>query len=92
VNNAFGKCQIDNEYCPCQLIGSKTIIQIDCIERTNEEFLQDITQLKESYDFSQILVLTVQNKLIRNISNSNLKHFLSVNLRNFSITDCKFNL
>ena len=89
MNNAFGKCQMENEYCSCQLIGSKTIIKLDCIERTNKEFLQNITQIKESHDFSQMLVLTVQNKLIRNISNSNLRHLLSVNLRNLSINDCK---
>jgi Leucine-rich repeat (LRR) protein len=89
VNNAFGKCQIDNEYCSCQLNGNKTIIQIDCIEKTNEEFLQNLFQIKTKYDFSQMIVFNIQNKFKQNISNSNFKHLLSVNLRNFSITDCK---
>jgi Leucine-rich repeat (LRR) protein len=89
VNNAFGKCQIDNEYCLCQLNGSKTIIQIDCIEKTNEEFLQNLFQIKSNYDFSQMIVFNIQNKFIQNISNSNLRHLLSVNLRHFSINDCK---
>ncbi len=89
MNNAFGKCQKENEYCSCQLKGSKTIIKLDCVEKANEEFLQNLTQIKEHYDFSQMLVLTVQNKLIKNVSNSNLRHLLSVNLRNLSITDCK---
>jgi insulin-like growth factor-binding protein complex acid labile subunit len=89
VNNAFGKCQIDNEYCSCQLNGIKTIIQIDCIEKTNEEFLQNLFLIKEHYDFSQMIVLNIQNKFKQNISNSNLRHLLSVNLRHLLITDCK---
>ena len=89
MNNAFGKCQIDNEYCSCQLNGIKTIIKLDCIEKTNEEFLHNVSQIKANYDFSQMIVFNVQNKFIKNISNSNLKHLLSVNLRNLLITDCK---
>jgi Leucine-rich repeat (LRR) protein len=89
VNNAFGKCQIDNEYCSCQLNGIKTIIKIDCIEKTNEEFLQNLFLIKSNYDFSQMIVLNIQNKFKQNISNSNLRHLLSVNLRHLLITDCK---
>jgi Leucine-rich repeat (LRR) protein len=89
VNKAFGKCQIDHEYCPCQLNGYKTIIKLDCIEKTNEEFLQNLSQIKANYDFSQMIVFNVQNKLIKNISNSNLRHLLSMNLKDLSISDCK---
>jgi Leucine-rich repeat (LRR) protein len=89
VNNAFGKCQIDNENCSCQLNGIKTIIKLDCIEKTNEEFLQNLSQIKANYDFSQMIVFNIQNKFLQNISNSNLKHLLSVNLRNLLMTNCK---
>jgi insulin-like growth factor-binding protein complex acid labile subunit len=89
VNNAFGKCQIDNEYCSCQLNGINRIIKLDCIVRTNEEFLQNLFQIKANYEFSQMIVFNVQKKFIQNISNSNLRHLLSMNLRNFSIIDCK---
>ena len=80
---------MDHECCSCQLIGIKTIIQLDCIEKTNEEFLQNVSQIKANYDFSQMIVFNIQNKFIKNISNSNLRHLLSINLRNLSITDCK---
>jgi Leucine-rich repeat (LRR) protein len=89
VNNAFGKCQIDDEYCSCQLNGYKTIIELDLIEKTNSDILKNLSQIKEDYDFSQMIVFNVQNKLIQNISNSNLRHLLSVNLKFLSITDCQ---
>ena len=75
MNNAFGLCQIDNEYCPCQMNRNKEIIKLDCIERTNRNFLQNLTQIKEQYEFSQIIVLNIQFKLIQNISNSNYSFF-----------------
>jgi Leucine-rich repeat (LRR) protein len=68
---------------------NKAIIKLDCIERTNKDFLQNLTQIKEQYEFSQMIVLNIQNKLIQNISNSNLRHLLSINLRDLSVTDCK---
>ena len=80
MNNAFGKCKIENEYCSCQLNGNKTIIKLDCIEKTNIDFLQNLTKLKENYDFYQMIVFNIQNKLIKNISNSNMRHLLSLNL------------
>jgi insulin-like growth factor-binding protein complex acid labile subunit len=89
VNNAFGNCQIDNEYCSCQINGKSKIVKLDCVESTNRDFLQNLTKIKENFDFSQMIALNIQNKLIRNISNSNLRHLLSLNLRNLSITDCK---
>jgi hypothetical protein len=36
-----------------------------------------------------MIFFNVQNKLIKNISNSNLRHLLSMNLKNLSITDCQ---
>jgi Leucine-rich repeat (LRR) protein len=89
VNNAFGKCKIDNEYCSCHLNRNRTIIKLDCIEKTNTDILKNVSQTKEHYDFSQMIVFTVQNKLIKNISNSNLRHLLSPNLKTLSISDCK---
>jgi hypothetical protein len=80
---------MDNEYCPCQMNKNKAIIKLDCIERTNEGFLQNLTQIKENNDFSQMIVFNIQNKFLQNISNSNLRHLISMNLKNLSITDCK---
>ncbi len=89
MNNALGNCQLDKEYCFCQLNDNKIIIKLDCLGKTNEEFLQNLTRIKERYNLSQMIVFNVQNKLIRNISHSNLRHLLSLNLRYLSITDCK---
>jgi Leucine-rich repeat (LRR) protein len=92
VNNNFGKCQIDNEYCSCHLNGNNKIIKLDCLEKTKTDFLQNLTQIKINYDFSQMIVLNIQNKLIQNISNSNLRHLISLNLVSLSINNCKIQL
>ena len=75
MNNTFGKCQIDNEYCSCQLNGSKTIIQLDCIVRTNEEFLQ---KMKQDTNHPTVPIVVYQTQLITRLIGGcdNLETFL----------------
>jgi Leucine-rich repeat (LRR) protein len=65
------------------------IVKLDCIEKTEKEFLQDLSQVKENIVMTKMIELNIQNKLIRKISSSNVKHLLSLNLRSLSIKDCK---
>ncbi len=89
MSNAYGKCRIDNEYCSCQYIGNNVIIKLDCIEVTNEDFVQNLTRIRENYDFSQMRSLNIRNKLINTISNSNVRHICSLNLIHLSMDDNK---
>ena len=89
MSNAYALCEIDNKSCSCQLIGIKYIIKLDCFENTNQDFMQNLTKIKQEYDFSQMIELKVKNKLIRNISNSNIGNLRTLQLRRLSITECK---
>ena len=82
-------CEIDNLYCSCKLFGKKEIVKLDCLEKTDQDFMQNLTKIKEKYDFSQIIELNVKNKLISNISKSNIGKLRTLQLRNLSITECK---
>jgi insulin-like growth factor-binding protein complex acid labile subunit len=89
VSNPNEKCKIFNEYCLCQLNENKNILKFDSIEKTNQDFLQNSTQIKENLNFTGMIAFVIRNKLIKNISNSNVRHLLSVNLKSLSIKDCK---
>ena len=56
---------------------------------TNEEFLKNLTEIKSKNDFSQMTELTVKNKLIRNISNSNILALGILHFSSLSIINCK---
>ena len=68
---------------------NNTIIKIDCIEETNDEFLQNFTLTNENFIFSQVIEFNVRNKLLINISNSSVRQLFSRNLRRLSLNDCK---
>jgi Leucine-rich repeat (LRR) protein len=71
------------------MYNNNTIIKIDCIEKTNDEFLQSLTLTNENFIFSQLIEFNVKNKLLKNISNSSLRQLFSSNLRKLSLNDCK---
>ena len=82
-------CKINNEYCACQLLGRNTIIKLNCIEKTNDDFINDLKEVKETFVLTQMIELTVRNKLIKNISHSNISSLLTLNIKSLSINDCK---
>ena len=51
--------------------------------------MQNLTKIKQKYDFSQMIELNFNNKLINNISNSSIRKFLTMYLSSLSINDCK---
>jgi hypothetical protein len=53
------------------------ITSLNCKENTNEDFIQNWSQIKGEFIFSEIFALNLENKLIKNISNSNAKEILS---------------
>ena len=42
-------CRIDSEYCSCALNGINSVIKLDCVEKKNEDFIQNLTETKEKY-------------------------------------------
>ena len=88
MSDSNANCKIDTEYCSCQMNGKNTIIKLDCTEKTNQVFLNNLYQIKETYNFSRMIDLNIRNKLIKNISNSSVRHLLSINLKKLSINDC----
>ena len=83
-------CRIDNENCFCLLFESNIIIKLDCNEKTNDDFIQNLAEINETFIFTQMIEFNIKNKLISNISNSNVKILLlSLSVRNLSINECK---
>jgi hypothetical protein len=72
-------CEIYNENCTCQLLQSDIIRKLDCIYETNKVFLQNLTQTQHvsNYIYSKMVELNVRNKLLKNISNSNIRILLA---------------
>ncbi len=64
-------------------------MSLNCKENSDQEFIQNLTQLKRDYVFEEIVELYLENKLIKNISNPNVKEILSTNLVSLSIANCK---
>jgi Leucine-rich repeat (LRR) protein len=64
---------------------------LNCIEKTYDDFINDLKEVKETYVLRQMIELTVKNKLIKNISNSNISSLLTLNIKSLWINDCKIN-
>jgi Leucine-rich repeat (LRR) protein len=82
-------CKIDNEYCSCELYNGNIVMSLNCKENSDQEFIQNVTQLKRDYVLKEIVELYLENKLIKNISNPNVKEMLSNKLVSLSIGNCK---
>jgi Leucine-rich repeat (LRR) protein len=65
------------------------IIKLECFDKTNEDFIQNLANAKVSYEFSQITEMNIKNKVIKNISNSNIRDLMSLNIKRLAINDCK---
>jgi Leucine-rich repeat (LRR) protein len=59
------------------------------MDKINDDFMQNFTQVKATYEFSQIIEINIKNKLIKNISNSNVKNLLSLTIKRLTLNDCK---
>jgi Leucine-rich repeat (LRR) protein len=82
-------CKIENENCTCELFNENVIMSLNCKELTNQEFFQNFTQLKREYILTEMFELNLENKLIKNISNSNVKEILTSKLISLAINNCK---
>jgi Leucine-rich repeat (LRR) protein len=80
---------MDNEFCSCVILERNIILKLDCLQQTNDVFIQNVTKTKYAYDFFQMIEFNLKNKLINNISSSNARHLLSLNLKILSIENCK---
>ncbi len=85
VSTTSTKCKIENELCLCDVFNSTSIIKLECVEKSNTDFIQNQIQ---AAGFYTLIELSVKNKVIENISTSNLKQFLSVNLKFLAINNC----
>ena len=71
------------------MLDTNKIIKLECVEKTHEEeFLRNVTHIKATFDFTQIIELTAQNKIIKNLSNSNIKSLIQ-NVRSLSLIESK---
>lgn len=69
------------------MLDTNKIIKLECVEKTHEEeFLRNVTHIKATFDFTQIIELTAQNKIIKNLSNSNIKSLIQ-NVRSLSLIE-----
>jgi Leucine-rich repeat (LRR) protein len=82
-------CKIDNENCSCELLKDKIIISLTCVEKNDNEFLQNLTQIKANYIFTEMLELTLENKLFKNISKPSVRDLFSNKLVSLSIKNCQ---
>jgi insulin-like growth factor-binding protein complex acid labile subunit len=67
---------------------NNSVVKLDCLENTNAEFITNLTQLKENFNFSHIIELNIKHKLINNIADSNVKSLFKQSLRRLSINKC----
>jgi Leucine-rich repeat (LRR) protein len=65
------------------------VIKLECIERTNADLMQNMENLKENLDYTQMVEFNLKNKLINNISTSNVRYLMSLNLKRLAINICK---
>jgi Leucine-rich repeat (LRR) protein len=90
VTSVNENCKIENEYCSCQILLNRNIVlKLECFKETKEDFIQNLTQIKSIYDFSQMKEFNLKHKWIRNMSTSKVKSLLSINLKSLSINYCK---
>jgi len=66
-----------------------TVVKLDCLGNTNAEFIQNLTKLKENFNFLHIIELNIKNKLIKNIVDSNVKSLFTQSLLRLSLNKCK---
>ena len=52
-------------------------------------FIKNLTQVQENFFFNEMIEFHIRNKRIYNLSNSNVKALLSINLKSLSLIDCK---
>jgi len=64
-------------------------MSLNCKELTNQEYFQNFSQLKREYILTEMFELNLENKFIKNISNSNVKEILTSKLISLTITNCK---
>jgi Leucine-rich repeat (LRR) protein len=71
------------------LLNENVLISLNCNENTNKEFIQNLTQVKREYVLTELVEISLGNKLIKSISKSNVKEILSYKLKTLSINNCK---
>ena len=62
---------------------------LTCKQKRNNEFFQDITGTKMNYVFTEMYEFNLENKLVKNILNSNGISIFFNALTNLSLNNCK---
>jgi Leucine-rich repeat (LRR) protein len=63
-------------------------MNLTCKHITNDEFIQNITQIEKTYVFSEMYEFNLENKLVKNFLNSNVINIFLNSLKILSLNNC----
>ncbi len=64
-------------------------MNLTCKQKRNDDFFQNLTQIKTNYVFTEMYEFNLENKLVKNILNSNVISIFLNALTILSLNNCK---